>query len=305
MIRITIFLIFISAICWARPEIEFLSEVEVSSRDNLFIKDIALFKNHDLEILNEVGSISIKELGGDEQKTLRLTLSEIISKIKDVPLIKNKNIKMNIPQQIKVTIATNKVSKEELQRNISNYLSVSCAECTYEVMITNIPQPMSHAWEFDFKQLNSKGPFLISLIENKNRTNRWGAGIIKVRQKVLVTSHLVRMGDKIQPNDVKFDEIDVTHLRDTLAKESEVIGWVANKTLYPEQPIVMSDLKKEYAVKRGQVVKVIIGNKQFEISSQMTSEENGFLGDVIKLKQADAQKYLSGKIEDQGIVRIQ
>jgi flagella basal body P-ring formation protein FlgA len=68
---------------------------------------------------------------------------------------------------------------------------------------------------------------------------------------------------------------------------------------------LLSDLKREPAAHRGQVVRALVGDQDFEISINASAEENGFIGDLIKVKNLETQKMMSGIVIDKGVVKVQ
>jgi flagella basal body P-ring formation protein FlgA len=67
----------------------------------------------------------------------------------------------------------------------------------------------------------------------------------------------------------------------------------------------MVDLKREPAAQKGQMVQALIGTEEYEISASMLAEENGFVGDTVKVKNTETKKILSAVVVAKGLVKIQ
>ncbi len=101
------------------------------------------------------------------------------------------------------------------------------------------------------------------------------------------------------------EEVDITYAKDGLPKPEEIDGQLAARMLQLNQPIFKSDFKRELAINRGQIIRAVSGNESFEITSQAVAEEQGYVGDVIKIKNSESQKTLSGQIVERGVVKVQ
>jgi flagella basal body P-ring formation protein FlgA len=120
-----------------------------------------------------------------------------------------------------------------------------------------------------------------------------------------VTTRQLNPGEKITSRDFRMEEVDVTFAKDGVPKSSEVEGQLASRILSVNQPIFKSDYKKELAVTRGQLIRAISGNETFEVTSQAIAEEQGYVGDLIRIKNSESQKMLSGQIVEKGVVKVQ
>jgi flagella basal body P-ring formation protein FlgA len=128
---------------------------------------------------------------------------------------------------------------------------------------------------------------------------------VKVQKSVPVARRFIRFGERIQMEDVEMAESNITHLKEESPLLSQVIGLIANKSLAAKTPVILSDLKREPAARKGQVLKALIGSSDFEVSINALAEENGFIGDVIKIKNSETQKTISAIIVEKGVVKVQ
>ena len=90
-----------------------------------------------------------------------------------------------------------------------------------------------------------------------------------------------------------------------MLKIEAVEGMQAARYISAGQVLTYSDLKKENVVKRGQIVKVLAGNKAIEVSMSGQVEETGAIGDIVRIKNIDSQKMFAARVVDRGVVRIE
>lgn len=98
---------------------------------------------------------------------------------------------------------------------------------------------------------------------------------------------------------------DVTFAKDGSLRMEDIQGQMAARSLPVGSTVWASDLKREPAAKKGQIVKALLGDDSFEISVNMMAEDSGFVGDLIKVKNLETQKVLSGLVTEKGVVKLQ
>ena len=249
----------------------------------------------------------------DDARELLLTQQfepkEILGKIREAmesnEALRKINPTFKIPTTVKVSFASAPVSRQEVERKILNVLTARCQECEYKLSIQSLPTPNSRQWELDFSQLTAKGGFLLPLRENDERQIKWISGQIHVSRLTPVTTRLISQGERITAADLRMSMIDVTFSKDSGMRIEDIQGQLAARALPVGTAVWTADLKREPATKRGQIVKALIGDEEFEISANMEAQENGFVGDLIKVKNLETQKILSAVITDKGVVKLQ
>lgn len=302
-------LFFLTLQAQARPEVSIPGSVEISQRPLLRLGDIASVSGGNEELLSFMDSIVIREDARELLLSQHLDSQEILNKVRTAMKtqegLKKLNPSFKIPSQVKVSFASTPISREEIERKIHNTLKARCNECEYKVSIQSTPIPAQKQWELDFTQLSAKGGFLLPLRDGDQRQLKWISGTIRVSQLTPVTTRLILQGERVQPQDVRMVMTDVTYSKDGALRIEDIQGQLAARSLPIGSPVWTSDLKREPAAKRGQIVKALLGDENFEISVNMQAEDNGFVGDLIKVKNTETQKVLSGLVIEKGVVKLQ
>lgn len=305
-------ILLISSSALARPEVSIPASVEISQRPLLRLGDIAIVNGGSEELLSFLDSITIREDARELLLSQHLDSQEILKKVRDAmksqARLKELNPAFMIPSQVQVAFAAEPISKQEVERKIYNTLKVRCQDCEYKISLQKIPVPNSKNWEMDLTQMTTKGGLMIPLREGDSsggRAVKWISGTIRVSKLTPVTTRLIQQGERLQTQDVRMEMTDITFAKDGALNVADITGQLAARSLPVGSPLWSSDLKREPAAKRGQIVKGILGDDSFEITVSMQAEDNGFVGDLIRVKNTETQKILSGLIVEKGVVKLQ
>ncbi|WP_413583403.1 flagellar basal body P-ring formation chaperone FlgA [Bdellovibrio sp. HCB288] len=294
---------------FARPEVSIPATVEVSQRPLLRLGDVAVVKGASESLVAKLDAIVIREDARELLISQKLESKEVL-KILRAEMESDDELRAAkpafiIPSLVKVEFAKNPVSREEVQRKILNHLTARCAECEYKLTIQSTPVPANRAWDLDLTQMTTKGGFLVPIRDGDSRQIKWISGTIRVSKLTPVTKRLISQGERVTAQDLQMQMVDVTFAKDNGLRIEDANGQLAARALPVGTPVWTSDLQREPAAKRGQIVKAIIGDDSFEISANVQAEDTGFVGDAIKVKNLDTQKVLSAVIIEKGVVKLQ
>ncbi|GIL16691.1 MAG: hypothetical protein BroJett040_04420 [Oligoflexia bacterium] len=297
-----------------RPEISVINQAEVASQMPLRLKDIATvtFVEHqakmaafDLEILPAMRAD--QEITYKNSELIRI-LKTKINESSDLAQI---NWTFFVPETLNIKAVKNYISSFAIQNDLLARLKSKCEECTFQIKDLKLPviteKVEMQKWQLDLEPLKLGGSFVLPLTAHfgGKKETFWVSGVIKVMKKSAVATRQLSPGVRVQDSDIQMSLVDITFSNDALASVDEIRGQQLARAISVHQPIYKSDIKRELAIQRGQVIKAIIGNEVFEVTSQATAEEGGFVGDLIKIKNTETQKILSGQIIERGVVRIQ
>ena len=309
MIKYFVFLFLLSAQAFARPEISIPASVEISQRELLRLGDIAVVEGGSEELLAALDAVVLREDARDLLLSQHLESSEILGKMRAAlnsqESLRRMNPQFKVPSQVKVSFASTPISKQEIERKIHNVLKARCNECEYQVSVQSTPRPASKLWDLDYTQLSAKGGFLLPLRDGDQRQIKWISGTIRVSRLTPVTTRLILQGERVQAEDLRMSMTEVTFAKDGSLRMEDIQGQLAARSLPVGSTVWASDLKREPAAKKGQVVKALLGDDSFEISVNMMAEDSGFVGDIIKVKNLETQKVLSGLVTEKGVVKLQ
>lgn len=294
---------------YARPEISIPGSVEISQRELLRLSDVAEISGGNADLVSFVEGIVLREDARELLLSQKMNSQEILAKIRAAMNsqegLRKLNPSFKIPSEVKVSFSATPISRQEVERKILNTLRIKCNDCEYKISIQSVPVPSQKQWELDFTQLSAKGGFLLPLRDGGGNQIKWISGTIRVSQLTPVTTRMILQGERVQDQDIRMAKTDVTYSKDGVLRMEDIQGQIATRTLPIGSSVWTNDLKREPAAKKGQIVKAMIGDESFEISASMQAEDNGFVGDLIKVKNLETQKVLSGLVVEKGVVKLQ
>jgi flagella basal body P-ring formation protein FlgA len=283
--------------------------VEISQRPKLNLGDIAIVTGADAQLLKQINKLVLREDARGLLLSQHLESSEILKKIRNAlnenDFIKKANPIFKVPSKVTVNFSTTSISQEEVERKIQNFLMIQCADCSYQLSIQSFPDPSSREWDLELDQMSAKGGLLVPLREVGNRTLKYISGTVRISRLVPVAKRHISQGERLLDTDVEMISHDVTFAKDQGLKVEDVIGLIAVRSLTAGNPISKSDLRREPAAMKGQIVKGFVGDENFEVAVNLEVQDNGFIGDVIKVKNIENNKYFSALVIEKGVVKVQ
>ena len=155
---------------------------------------------------------------------------------------------------------------------------------------------------FEFR-LDSKNTFHIDL---KVDEKKYGVtGDFHLFQKVPVVLRNIAANEKIALSDLELQRKEVTFSPGYILQMDELIGRLLNAPIPQGDPIPVRVLKQINYVEKGQVIQAQFRGESFLVTSAVMAEQNGLLGDLVKVKNVESQKIFSGLVLGKGLVEVQ
>lgn len=220
------------------------------------------------------------------------------------------NLNLKTPEKITVKAVRNFISHQDLSRQLMKAVRASCMGCDVEIDELNVPEFKDRSEilqvRLDTKNYRGGASFLLpmQISTSQGAQTYWVTGKVSTYKLAPVATRLIQPQERITSSDFEIQRMNVTHLRDGVPKAQDLIGKKAIRGLSLGHIILAGDVKNDPAVLRGQTVKLVIGDESFEISTTGVSEQNGSIGDLIKVKQLDNKKTLTGILIEPGVVKV-
>lgn len=289
------FLFSVSALASNEVEIVIPSAVEISPRAEINMYDVVEAKNMDEDMANELKAIVISE-----------SKSENISKTELAKMLRSIKAKFVLPVELKIIRSRSMISRMEVERKIKNKIYSQCTTCDVQVQIASVPSNMESDWTLDLNIDLTKNNLMVPVFATKNpETKGWIVADVKRYQSVPVLNRSVKIGDTLTEDMFSIEKRQLSSSRETVQKIEAVVGMQANRFLNAGQTLQFSDIKKEQVLKRGQMVRAVVGDGSFEVAISAEAQEAGAIGEVVKIKNLDSQKVFAAKIVERGLVRIE
>jgi len=140
--------------------------------------------------------------------------------------------------------------------------------------------------------------------KNKKKRMRIN-GKVKYSCKSVVARRLLRSGDVITVDDVKFLPQTINSLRERGIEDMDaVVGQEVARDIKPDELIKLSMIKKLRLVKRNDMVRVQARAGGIEITIMGKAMSDGTYGQTIGVKDQRTNTVLYGKVIDSGIVTV-
>lgn len=294
---ISVLCVLFAAVSHASREVELIipSAVEVSPRSEISMYDIIEAKNINEEIVADLKKIVVKENNAN-----------ILYKSELAKMLRSIKARFVLPVELKIIRSRSSISRMEAERKIKNKVYSQCSGCDIQVQISSVPNNMESDWDLDLNIDLTKTTVMVPVYATKNVDIKgWIVAEIKRYQKVPVLNKSVKIGDVITEDMIVFEKRQMMNLRDTVQKIESIVGMQAVRFLNAGQVIQYSDFKKETILKKGQIVKAMVGGDDFEVAISAEAQESGAVGDVVRIKNLDSQKIFAAKVVERGIVRIE
>jgi len=122
----------------------------------------------------------------------------------------------------------------------------------------------------------------------------------------VIPSRIIYPGEQIAA-----DALDMARVRKgrptttAFAREPvELIGKIARRTLLPGRFVPLAAVRNAYLVQQGAPVQILFVDGGLTISATAITLEPGSPGDVVKVRNADSGKVLTGTLMADGTVRV-
>ena len=127
-----------------------------------------------------------------------------------------------------------------------------------------------------------------------------------VTKLVWVSTQSIKRGTTVQPGMFKNTEITVpAHETRSVSDERELVNTELLRDLPANTPVKMQDLKPTAMVRRGQQVTVAVGGegKGFLITVKAEAQQDGLLGEQIRLKNPESGRSLTAVVTGMNMAR--
>lgn len=123
--------------------------------------------------------------------------------------------------------------------------------------------------------------------------------------EVPVIGHGINRGEVIRASDLTFIRVREDSLRrDILTDADQVIGMAPRQGLRNGQMLSASDLQKPIAVQRGALVTMVLKYGTMALSTQGRAQEQGSVGDTIRVMNTHSNQIIQAKIESSETVSV-
>jgi len=209
-------------------------------------------------------------------------------------------LRLILPEQIELQTSETILPEARVENQIRYQASRLCEDCRVTVKDLKIPYASvadgPADWDLDLNSLKRGGAVLLPLKSQASSKKFWISAYVQLEKQGFAMKRGLPAGSSLTTEDVEKKWIDITFAKDELASENEVLGQILQKFLTIHTAIYRTDLRKVFAVRKGQSLRVKSGYGALEVSRDVIADENGYVGDLIRLRVPESKITLTGKV---------
>lgn len=304
------FISLISVTAFAKPYIEVQSHTKIHADEKITLGDIAEFQDVDSENLRKLKSIVVEDTVSEGEKKVisNRMLAQLIRR-EGGTYLSGAGIK--IPQRVIVEGVSYDMTEEIIKEDLRKQWEPFCLNCRFAFKILSLPQIpeelRGQKWSLLKAGTLPKGNFSekIEILDKQQRKRVfWVTGQIQILKKVPVITRSLIRGSRLLSEDVKEEFRDITYAQDATPMATAVVGKKLSKSLRAKDIIWFSSLERIKALRRGENIKIILGEDNWELTLQGVALQDGSIGDRVKVKNPVTRKTLTAIVVAESEVRV-
>lgn len=295
-------------------QVKSIAEVD-GKKPEITIGDLIVSRGVSEEALKELRHVRLADTPnpGESRSFTEAGLEQVFQPhLREIQNKTGEKISLKIPTRVKVVRKSFQLKSDDVAKNIKNQLSEICADCQFEIsglVLPSVPTtvPAGSTWTVRMRSELPKGNFSAPLeVNNEDGSKRtyWVSGSLVVNRKVPVASRTLQLGERLRPEDYNLQSRDITFANDLAAGDGDLATSIVARSVAAGQIIWRGNLKRDLAVKSGDVVKVVAGQDGWQITIDGIAQGSAYIGDLVKVKIPRTQKLISGLLTERGIVEV-
>ena len=130
-------------------------------------------------------------------------------------------------------------------------------------------------------------------------------GTVYEMAQVPVPTRLISAGEIVNADDIEWQAVQLGRLvNNSLTDTQQVIGYMAKRPLKAGQVLRMSDLVMAPAVKKNDLVRLVVQSGQMTLSAQGKVLQDAAIGQTVRVVNVTTNRQLSGTVIDAGTVAV-
>lgn len=290
-------------------EIKVLPYIRIEKGDKITLLDIVSRKNIPTEIESELAAITLADapkLG--EQRVFKNSV--VAGALRQSST--HRDWVLQIPREVVVENRGFEISEEAIRQELNSRWKTICGECQLDIKNLQLPvisaEYKNTPWFIENDEKLPRGHFAQKIILTKpdgRPVIYWVNGQLEIRKKVPVLSGSIVSSTRLTDADFSLDWRDVTYATDSAADAKDIVGQQTKFMMNSGDILWRGSLVREKAVQRGEIVRVISGDGSWKISITAKTEQDGFVGDTVNLRNVQTNKLISGRVVSRGEVEVQ
>lgn len=301
-----------SFVALAEPAIVVRPLTQVAQSKSITMSDVAEFHDISEATAAEVGQMKLAE-GPKAGEHIEFSGSSISTLLRDHKVWRaTGKPTFTIPSRVVIENIGSQPTEAQVRMELIQKWQTQC-DCRVE--LTEISMPKVDKWQdgmnwrIRFPSEAARGSFTVAL-ELRNREDvtiqtLWVRGQANHFRSVPVAKRQLNIGERVQPDDYQFTDREITFARDAVPDPQEIVGRRLRQSVAANGILFAGLLERERALRRGDQVKLSIGEDDWEIAMVGVAEQDGFVGDMVKVRNSRSNQMITAVVTGRGEVKVQ
>lgn len=254
-------------------------------------------------------SISKAPAFGDKQNLQGTALMPLLRPVIEAERSKTQaKVHVVLPKNITIDTVRREMDAGLVTMELMQAWQPLCSDCQLSIEGLSLPKVDTvRDWTLKVKAELPRGSFSVPvdlIKENGQLLPAWVSGRLVTKRKVPVAKKVMAPGERVQPGDVAWEFRDTAYAYDGIPSAEEISGKRLRLGLRAGDVLWRSQLEKEKAVRRGDLVQVRSGSGAWEVALSVVAQQDAYIGDVVNLKNPKTNSTLTGEVVGQGEVEL-
>lgn len=301
----------VMAIAWspavsADSPVRLRSHVLVAPGSVVTLADLVDRRDVSAEVFEELGVAVIGRAppAGERRELERTALVESLRGLRHgkAPFV--------LPNKVEIGTVKRELAADDVSTELLTAWRPLCADCRLEIDGLSLPEVRGvRDWTLKIPSELPRGGFSVAIHlvkENGTVLPAWIGGRLVRKRRVPVARRVLSVGETLQATDLNWEWRDTTFATDGAPSSSdEAQGQRLRTGIRAGDILWRGSLEREKAIRRGETVQLRSTEGQWEISLSAVAQQDGYIGDVVQLKNSKTNTPLTGRVVSQGEVRLQ
>lgn len=292
------------------------SAVEVDGKKSeITLGDLVVMHGLDADVLAAIQNVRLADTpkAGESRSFTAMGLEQVFRQhLRDLERERGEKLTLRIPTRVTVVRQSFHLRPEDIQAELKRQMAELCSDCVFEISNLSLPAlpttvTTGSSWTLKMRHEMPKGTFSLPIeVANDDGSKRsyWISGSVTISKNVPVAGRSLQVGERMQAQDFSIQMKDITFSTDVAASESDLATSVAARQIAAGQIVWRSSLRREMAVKNGDIVKVVAGQDGWQITIDGIAQGSAYIGDSVNVKIPRTQKLISGLLTEKGVVEV-
>jgi flagellar basal body P-ring formation protein FlgA len=289
--------------------IQINASVRIQGGQRLHLSDIVDRTSVSSATLRKLSAIEVGDAPriGERRTFTAQYVSQLLRKAK-----LGRDVQFKIPKQVTISYQGYEIEARDVADELVRDWQKYCEGCRLTVTQVKVPvlpiKLKGRPWKLEASTRVPRGSFSEKLVVESSEGDLlvfYVNGQVRVEKQVTVAKRALQPQERLSSGDLKTEWRDTTYAFDGAPSEHEVVGQIAKTMIPSNQVIWATSLQRAKAVRRGDTVKVVTGAGQWQVSLQGITEQDGYVGDRVNVRNSQSKKLISGQVVAPGEVMVE